>query len=192
MNTRGKFNSTPLHIAAGNGNSDIAKLLLSNGAQFNAIESLLGRTPLHLSLKNGHDKTSALLLSHGASVTVVDYYGSNPLHCAATYGRTELAILLLNGGCLLDLQNKIRETPLILAINSGSTKICLLFLKEGVDFTGARDILNDVNYIRKYPECARDVTAWLAGKAARDAVAESLEHGLLSASNKHPEKLNEF
>ncbi len=61
--------NTPLHAAAYRGNDDICNMLLSNGANVNAV-SVNGYTPLHLAAFADSSICVALLLSHGASVSV--------------------------------------------------------------------------------------------------------------------------
>jgi len=45
---------TPLHYAARKGLSEIAKLLIDNGANIDSVEILNNATPLHLACKTGH------------------------------------------------------------------------------------------------------------------------------------------
>ncbi len=61
--------NTALHAAAYRGNHDICNLLLSNGADANAV-SVNGFTPLHCAAFADSHTCVALLFSHGASVVV--------------------------------------------------------------------------------------------------------------------------
>ena len=56
----------PLHYAAFEGQSDIAKLLLSKGAHLEAKSGAHNYTPLHLASINGHHQVAEMLLNMGA------------------------------------------------------------------------------------------------------------------------------
>ena len=56
---------TPLHVAADEGNLSCVKLLISAGANVNAIDDE-GETPLSKSLKQGHKDVANLLRRYGA------------------------------------------------------------------------------------------------------------------------------
>jgi len=53
-----------LHYAAGIGNKDLAELLLSKGADVNAVNNK-GVTPLAVAIQNGHDAVILFLRAHG-------------------------------------------------------------------------------------------------------------------------------
>lgn len=56
---------TPLHVAAGAGNNNIAGLLLDNGVDINARDTE-GFTPLELARQSGHGHVAQLLVDRGA------------------------------------------------------------------------------------------------------------------------------
>ena len=60
----------PLHYAAFEGQSDIAKLLIGKGAHIEAKSGAHNYTPLHLASINGHDKVAEMLLNMGAKQEV--------------------------------------------------------------------------------------------------------------------------
>ena len=55
---------TPLHLAAVNGNRDVAELLLASKADVNA-KTNRGLTPLGLALDKDHQEVAELLRRHG-------------------------------------------------------------------------------------------------------------------------------
>lgn len=76
--------SHALHTAAGAGHTDVVELLITNGADVNAVTPD-GRTPLHQAAQNGHTSAVELLLVHGAEVNAKDEYGATPMRVLARY-----------------------------------------------------------------------------------------------------------
>ncbi|HVU24087.1 MAG TPA: ankyrin repeat domain-containing protein [Opitutus sp.] len=62
---RNREGKTALYCAAVGGSSEIARFLISRGADVNAI-SLWGDSPLAVAIAEGHEDTAALLRAHGA------------------------------------------------------------------------------------------------------------------------------
>jgi len=56
-----------LHIAAKTGDTETVRLLIAQGANVNAKDSL-GWTPLHWATMNDHVETARLLIEKGANV----------------------------------------------------------------------------------------------------------------------------
>ncbi len=90
-------NDTPLHLAAYFGYRDVAELLLTHGADVNAINSY-GRTPLHRAAFNGHQDIAKLLLKHGADINAKNNFVDTPLHEAVVNGSYAVAELLRQHG----------------------------------------------------------------------------------------------
>jgi adenosylhomocysteine nucleosidase len=90
---------TPLHLAAFFGHEQAAAMLLSAGAEANAIAQNGSRVqPLHSAAAGRHVAVCALLLDHGAAVDARQHGGFTPLHAAAQHGDTALVQLLLEHG----------------------------------------------------------------------------------------------
>lgn len=116
-------NSTPLHLAAGYNNFEVAEYLLENGADVNAQDKG-GLIPLHNASSYGHLDIAALLIKHNTVVNATDKWGFTPLHEAAQKGRTQLCALLLAHGADAYMKNQEGQTPIELA-NADDVK-CLL------------------------------------------------------------------
>ena len=116
-------NSTPLHLAAGYNNLEVAEFLLENGADVNAQDKG-GLIPLHNASSYGHLDIAALLIKFHTVVNATDKWGFTPLHEAAQKGRTQLCALLLAHGSDPTLKNQEGQTPLDLA--SADDVKCLL------------------------------------------------------------------
>lgn len=108
-------NSTPLHLAAGYNNYEVAELLLENGADVNAQDKG-GLIPLHNASSYGHLDIAALLIKYNTVVNATDRWGFAPLHEAAQKGRTQLCALLLAHGADSTMRNHEGQTPLDIAL----------------------------------------------------------------------------
>ncbi|XP_019773681.1 poly [ADP-ribose] polymerase tankyrase [Dendroctonus ponderosae] len=116
-------NSTPLHLAAGYNNVEVAEYLLENGADVNAQDKG-GLIPLHNASSYGHLDIAALLIKFNTVVNATDKWGFTPLHEAAQKGRTQLCALLLAHGADPFLKNQESQAPVDLA--SADDVRCLL------------------------------------------------------------------
>ncbi|XP_038620066.1 LOW QUALITY PROTEIN: poly [ADP-ribose] polymerase tankyrase-2 [Tachyglossus aculeatus] len=108
--TQGRH-STPLHLAAGYNNLEVAEYLLQHGADVNAQDKG-GLIPLHNAASYGHVDVAALLIKYQACVNATDKWAFTPLHEAAQKGRTQLCALLLAHGADPALKNQEGQTPL--------------------------------------------------------------------------------
>ncbi|XP_068429646.1 poly [ADP-ribose] polymerase tankyrase-1-like isoform X2 [Clinocottus analis] len=111
--TQGR-NSTPLHLAAGYNNLEVAEYLLEHGADVNAQDKG-GLIPLHNAASYGHVDIAALLIKYNTCVNATDKWAFTPLHEAAQKGRTQLCALLLAHGADPTMKNQEVQTPLDLA-----------------------------------------------------------------------------
>ncbi|RVE44509.1 hypothetical protein evm_010838 [Chilo suppressalis] len=107
-------NSTPLHLAAGYNNLDVAEALLEAGAAVSARDKG-GLVPLHNAASYGHLELAALLLRAGTPPNAADRWGFTPLHEAAHKARTQLCALLLAHGADPYLKNQEGQTALDLS-----------------------------------------------------------------------------
>ncbi|MBN3304408.1 TNKS2 protein, partial [Amia calva] len=108
--TQGRH-STPLHLAAGYNNLEVAEYLLQHGAEVNSQDKG-GLIPLHNAASYGHVDVAALLIKYNACVNATDKWAFTPLHEAAQKGRTQLCALLLAHGADPTLKNQEGQSPL--------------------------------------------------------------------------------
>ncbi|XP_075891211.1 poly [ADP-ribose] polymerase tankyrase-2-like isoform X2 [Nelusetta ayraudi] len=108
--TQGRH-STPLHLAAGYNNLEVAEYLLLHGAEVNSQDKG-GLIPLHNAASYGHIDVAALLIKFDACVNATDKWAFTPLHEASQKGRTQLCALLLAHGADPTLTNQEGQAPL--------------------------------------------------------------------------------
>ena len=89
---------TPLHTAALKGYSDIAKVLIANGARVNA-KTNDGFTALHWASTR---EMAELLIAEGADCNAKADAGVTPLHWAASVDRAEVVEVLLSKGASIN------------------------------------------------------------------------------------------
>ena len=88
---------TPLHLAAGNGNAKMTKLLLDHGADIEAQDTC-GWTPLHTAVSGNRPVVVRLLLDRKAAINAKDRRGQTPLRLAEKSGHKDLVELLQRHG----------------------------------------------------------------------------------------------
>jgi hypothetical protein len=87
---------TALHLAAHRGNLESAKLLISSGANVNAISRTYGEAPLHLAVTSASVEVAKLLIESGADVHWATYHaGETALHLASSRGLSDVVACLL-------------------------------------------------------------------------------------------------
>jgi len=88
---------TPLHIAALEGRSEVAALLLEKGAELEA-KNPTGFTPLFLAVLGKRPETVKFLLERGADPNAPTRFQTTPLFTAAESGNVEIILLLVERG----------------------------------------------------------------------------------------------
>ena len=122
---------TPLHIAARQGQTAVAKLLIANGAYVDEAEASDLHTSLYDAAKNGHISVAQLLLTEGANVNARAAKGYTPLHVVALGGHVDVVKLLLSNGADVHAKTDSGERPLHMAAESGNLEITQLLLARG-------------------------------------------------------------
>jgi ankyrin repeat protein len=108
---------TALLVAARDGHTEIAQLLLEAGADVNATEPTFGAVPLHKAVYNGHVALTRMIAAWpGVDLNFQGATnGYTPLHDALWHGYEECAAILVAQGARLDLLGHDGKTPLDLA-----------------------------------------------------------------------------
>jgi ankyrin repeat protein len=150
----GSLGQTPLMVAAKNGLTDIALLLIRQGAQVNTIEDLRNwvapqyitdckdlfldnlqfKTALIFAVEGGHTEIVAALLKAGADVTIADKSERLPIDIAIQEGYTEIIQLLQAAGAQ-EVDGAISSSPsaLLGAAKRGNLEVLRSALAAGID-----------------------------------------------------------
>ncbi len=134
-NINSDLKGKPLYLAARNGHTDIAKLLLENEANPHRAYEYERKTPLMQASEKGHLGIVSLLLEKGAYINAKDYNDCTALSFAAEHNHTAIVKLLLEKGANANTQEYTlyRDTPLIKAAARGYLDIVDLLLKAGAN-----------------------------------------------------------
>ncbi|XP_004860435.1 ankyrin repeat and SOCS box protein 10 isoform X2 [Heterocephalus glaber] len=122
--------TTPLHVAASRGHTEVLQLLLRRRAQPDSAPG--GRTALHEACAAGHTACVHVLLVAGADPNLPDQDGKRPLHLCRGPGTLQCADLLLRFGAQVDGRSEEEEeTPLHTAARLGHVELADLLLRRG-------------------------------------------------------------
>ena len=124
VNSFSKDGFTALGLATYFGNEEIAKLLISRGADVNTpANNGFNVYPIHSAVASGNINVTKMLINAGANVNVMQQAGFTPLHAAAQLGNIELIILLLENDAAVDVRMEGGKLPADLALEKGFNEI---------------------------------------------------------------------
>jgi len=147
LNDRDDGGQPPLIYAITSGFPDIAKYLITEGADIN-LKDKENQSPLHLAASAGNVDIVRMLLDRGATAiddTSVAKQGGfvgkwTPLHLACLKGHPEIVQLLLDHGANIEARDAMQRTPLILTAQGGNLRVAEILVGRGADInaTAAR------------------------------------------------------
>jgi ankyrin repeat protein len=116
MNSFSADGFTPLHLAVFFRNYDAAKLLISKGANVDAVaKNSMRVAPLHSAAAGNEPRIVKLLIECGADVNAKQQGGYTALHAAAQSGNVEMAEFLIEHGANINSKTEDGRTPLAIA-----------------------------------------------------------------------------
>jgi ankyrin repeat protein len=136
---------TALILAAQQGFSNTVKVLITKGAQIEAVGGRDSWTPLHLATQQGHLETAQFLLEKGADVFARNTHDT-VLHQAVSGNNIELIRLILKNiknksdnkekiSQSINAQDNEGDTPLMWAIKKKIPLTTQVLLEDGVDIS---------------------------------------------------------
>jgi len=123
VNPESETDWAPLIIALQMNKTDIAKLLIENGA---SVNSAAEPTPLYTAIMSGNSEMALLLIEKGAAIHFANNDGWTALHAASYQGKEDVVKVLIEKGSVVNLMTNQGETPLSLANKQGKTSVALL------------------------------------------------------------------
>ena len=92
-NGRDENGNTALHLAAGYGFADVARLLVDYGADVDAV-GCIDNTPLLIAAQEGHTDVVRILVDNEASMGAKDEFGGTAMRYAAGRGHRQVVEIL--------------------------------------------------------------------------------------------------
>lgn len=156
---------TPLYLAISRRKKNVARILVVNGADVNAVTKN-NQTALHEAARNGMADMTRLLLANWADPNIQDEQGNTPLVLAVVLGEpgkgrekknyVTAARYLIKAGADLEIKDSIGNSPLHWAASLGFDEMIELFVANSADIRASnRDFgpldmaIRNPRYIRK-------------------------------------------
>ena len=129
--------TTPLIIAARNGNLEAVRVLLKYSANIEARgtvkiddQIIEDASPLWAASAKGHLDVVKLLVEWGAEVDGRTKTSSTPLRATAYDGRLDIVSYLVEHGADVNARNNFRNTPLMVACYNGHKDVVVYLIKK--------------------------------------------------------------
>ncbi|CAM9443611.1 unnamed protein product, partial [Laminaria digitata] len=123
---------SPLLSACTNGHKNVAKVLLSAGANVHACDPE-SFCCLHAAALGNYVDVMEVLLAHGADIEAVDHLQSTPLHAATLRAHVPAMRYLIHRGAYISPRTTDQNTPLLLCCAVGYEDCARVLLKLGAD-----------------------------------------------------------
>ncbi|UCE41429.1 MAG: ankyrin repeat domain-containing protein [Candidatus Aminicenantes bacterium] len=130
LDVGGDIGKMALHLAAKQGQKEIADLLIAKGAT-TATKDNREATLLHNAAIGGLVELSTRLITEGAELNELDAQGRTPLHYAVKQGSFDIVKLLVEEGADLNIKGKDERTALHIAEDWGFEEIIELLTAKG-------------------------------------------------------------
>lgn len=132
LNEANEDKRTPLHLAASEGNLEIVRFLVENGADVN-MEDRWNSTPLHDSIQAKQIDVFNYLLSRGGKTSMTEEEKVSALNSAARSGDLDQVRTLVKMGVDVNKGDYDNRTALHLSCDSGSEEVVEFLIENGAD-----------------------------------------------------------
>nr|XP_022289771.1 transient receptor potential cation channel subfamily A member 1 homolog isoform X2 [Crassostrea virginica] len=129
VNDEDEDSNTALHLATLHGHTKVALILIKNGADVAARNSVLW-TPLDCAAAKGWLKTVKCLLDADAPVDPMDKTKTTPLHLASRYGHADVVKCLLDHSAKISQRDTDGNNCLDLAIDNNKPDVALVIINS--------------------------------------------------------------
>ncbi|MBV9669661.1 MAG: ankyrin repeat domain-containing protein [Acidobacteriales bacterium] len=133
VNARDPLGSTPLFVASCLGNTDVASLLLADGALVDAGRPDAPSSPLECAVLTDHADIVKLLLASRADVDTRCHDDQSLLHVAARRGNAQIAEVLLRAHADISSVDANGNTALDQAVLDGQSQVVSLLIAHGAN-----------------------------------------------------------
>ncbi|MHC4538485.1 MAG: ankyrin repeat domain-containing protein [Planctomycetota bacterium] len=139
LNVEDTWAYTPLHRAARNGQKELVKALIANGADVNVKDNWF--TPLFYTFRCGDKELVEFLIDNDADVNAKVRWDRTLLYYAAGRGDKELIELFIEKGADVNVKDRTGDTPLHNAVKSRTAgkDIIELLITNGADVNAKND-----------------------------------------------------
>ncbi|WP_342617536.1 ankyrin repeat domain-containing protein [Rhodoferax sp. GW822-FHT02A01] len=149
VNAVTEWGSTPVQLAAQQGQGDVVRHLLRAGAVADGRGGAM--SPLAAAALGGHAEVVKLLISKGAQVDGNTDTGESPLMQAVRLNRVDAAAALLEAGARLQARSRQGDSLCMVAINENYPAMLALLLRHGASpSTSDRDGLTPLYWAEFY------------------------------------------
>ena len=148
---------TALHWAAERGDTEVAQMILTAGANARAVTRIGAYTPLHIASRQGNAAVAKLLLANGADANIrTTNSNTAPLHLAAAAGNVEIINALVDKKADVNAkEGEWGQTPLMFAASLNRVDAIKTLLQRGAD-PGITSKVIDIDFEGKLGSAARD------------------------------------
>ena len=124
---------TALHFAAQNGDTEVVKYLIENGADIHAQDTILSRSAIHFAAENGNLDCVKYIAEQKGDLLDKDLYGATALHYAAKSNRLDVVKFLVSKKMDYTARDIRGWTAMHYAACGNSVDIVKYLLAKGLD-----------------------------------------------------------